>query len=75
MENQRERLEETVSDPEMVIVTTQDESIHAYHRFYETAPVTSKYMIVAVKVLDDDAFVLTAFYSSRQKKGKLVWQR
>jgi hypothetical protein len=32
-------------------------------------------MIVVVKLLEDDAFVVTAFYSSRVKKGDVKWQK
>jgi hypothetical protein len=74
MEGERSRIEETLSNPEIIIATVQDQSVHTYHRFYKTTPVTSKYMIVAVKILDDDAFVVTAFYSNRMKKGGIVWQ-
>jgi hypothetical protein len=74
MIEQRERLMETLSAPALVISTTKDDAIHTYHRFYEVTPVTSKYLIVAVKIMEDDAFVVTAFYSSRQKKGKIIWQ-
>jgi hypothetical protein len=75
MQEQRERLAVTLSSPEIVIVTAKDESVHTYHRFYAETPVTSKYMIVAVKIIDEDAFVVTAFYSSRPKKGKIIWQQ
>ena len=56
-----------------VVVTVADESVRCYHRLYERTPVTRKYLIVAVKVLVDDAFVVTAFFSSRLKRGKVVW--
>ncbi len=75
MAEQRQRLMETLSSPEVIVTTVKDETIHAYHRFYKETPVTSKYMIVAVKIVDEDAFVVTAFYSSRQKKGKVIWQQ
>ena len=75
MVGQRPRLIETLLTPELVIATAKDETVYTYHRFYETTPVTSKYMIVAVKIVADDAFVVTAFYSSRMKKGKIIWQQ
>lgn len=75
MVNQFERLMATIQEPELIVRTNVDPSVHVYHRFYQTTPVTSKFMLVAVKIEADDAFVLTAFYSSRQKKGTVVWQR
>lgn len=73
MIGQEERLIETLANPEMVIATDKDKTVRAYHRLYDQSPVTRKYMIVAVKFLVEDAFVVTAFYSSRKKKGEVVW--
>lgn len=75
MVDQRERLEKTLSTPDFVIATFSDEAVLAYHRLYEHTPVTRKFMVVAVKTLLHDAFVVTAFYSSRGKKGNRIWQR
>ncbi len=74
MTGQLERLRETLAQPEVVIATTADASVHVYHRHYAETPVTSKFLLVAVKWMNTDAFVLTAFFSSRQKKGTVVWQ-
>jgi len=74
MIGQRERLIETLAQPDLVIATVKDETVHAYHRLYETTPVTRKFLVVAVKMEVDDAFVLTAYFTSRLKKGKIVWR-
>jgi hypothetical protein len=74
MVGQFDRIQETVGEPQLVIATVMDESVHVYHRLYESTPVTRKYLLVAVKIGEDDAFVLTAFFSSRMKKGKIIWQ-
>lgn len=73
MAEQFERIQETIKSPETIIATTADDTVHVYHRYYETTPVTSKFLLVAVKLLEDDAFVLTAFFSRREKKGTIVW--
>lgn len=73
MDGQRERIAETLIDPQEVVATVADESVHAYQRFYRETPVTSKYLVFATKISDDDAFVITAYYSSRKKKGKVIW--
>lgn len=75
MEGQQERLAETLSDPSVIVATVKDESAHAYHRLYERTPVTRKYLIVVVKTLEEDAFILTAFFSSRQKRGEVIWPK
>ena len=74
MAGQTARIAETLARPETVVATTVDESVCVYGRFYEQTPVTSKHLQVAVKLSSTDAFVLTAFYSRRPKKGVLVWR-
>ncbi|MCI0713594.1 MAG: hypothetical protein L0154_25785 [Chloroflexi bacterium] len=73
MAGQFERIQETIKSPETVIASTADETVPVYHRYYETTPVTSKFLLVAVKLFEDDAFVLTAFFSRREKKGTVIW--
>ena len=75
MAGQQERLAETLVSPDIVTATVKDEAVHAYHHLYDTTPITRKYMVVVVKMLADDAFVVTAFYSSRVKKGDVIWQK
>jgi hypothetical protein len=74
LSDQFERLQETIQTPQIIVATVTDASVYVYHRYYEETPVTSKFLLVAVKILEDDAFVLTAFFSSRQKKGSVIWQ-
>lgn len=74
MTDQLARVTETLLAPDFVIATEADAQVLAYHRLYPQTPVTRKYLIVAVKMLADDAFVLTAFFSRRLKKGTIRWQ-
>lgn len=75
MTGQREKIVETLSAPEVVMATPKDTDVHIYHRLYETTPVTRKYVAVAVKYLSADAFILTAYFTSRVRKGTLIWQK
>ena len=74
MSDQFDRIRATLAQPEFIVATSVDESVRVYHRLFTVTPVTSKYLPVAVKLLEDDAFILTAFFSSRQKKGNVIWQ-
>lgn len=75
MLDQRNRIVETLTEPDHVIATIADNNIYVYQRFYQQTPVTSKYLLIAVKILEDDAFIVTAFYSRKAKKGDIVWQK
>ncbi len=74
MSEQFARIVETIETPELVVTTLADETVQVYHRYYETTPVASKFLLVAVKILPEDAFVLTAFFSRREKKGRRTWK-
>ncbi len=74
MNDQFDKIVETLTMPDLIIATTADPSVHVYHRLYPHTPVTRKYLQVAVKLLADDAFMLTAYFSRRLKKGSIVWQ-
>ena len=75
MANQMHRVQETLQKPELVVATLADETVQVYHRYYTQTPVTSKHLLVAVKQVKNDAFVLTAFFSNRRKRGRVLWQR
>lgn len=75
MIGQDTKIGETVVTPDVVIESRQDPSIRMYHKLYEQTPVSRKYMLVAVKVLADDAFVVTAFFTDAQKQGIAIWAR
>lgn len=73
MLGQEGRIRETISQPDHVVSTTADPSVHVYSRYYDSTPVTRKFLLVVVKTVEEDAYILTAFFASRQKKGITVW--
>ncbi len=75
MKGQRRKISETLKDLDAIIESKYDKSILLYHKFYAKTPVTRKYLLVAVKILDNDAFVMTAFFTDKLKKGDIVWEK
>ncbi|MGQ9556210.1 MAG: hypothetical protein ACUVWR_19080 [Anaerolineae bacterium] len=73
MIDQYGRIAETLAAPHLVIATARDKTVHTYHRLYERTPVSCKYLVVAVKLLEGDAFMLTAYFTSKVKKGDVIW--
>ena len=57
MVEQYNKVVETLSTSDIVVATLKDESVQTYQRLYESTPVTRKYMTVAVKILENDAFI------------------
>ena len=66
-------IEETLHDPEKVVQSLSDPSVHLYYRFYFRTVVGGKFLCVVVKMGAIDAFVLTAYLTDRIKKGARLW--
>lgn len=75
MVGQELRIAETLVAPDSIIASHHDATVLLYHKLYATTPITRKYMVVMVKVLDADAFVITAFFTDKEKKGTHIWTR
>ncbi len=75
MQGQESRISETLLAPHSIITSHHDETVDLYHKLYDETPVTRKYLVVVVKYLDRDAFIVTAFFTDKEKKGKRKWPR
>ena len=69
------RIEETVMRPEKVLESLSDTQARLYYRFYMGTRVGDKHLCVAVKVVDNDAFVLTAYLVRQLAGGRQVWPK
>ncbi len=75
MADQKERLLETVTDPDMIQQGDFGELLAI--RFYEKTPLTSKHLVTIYKeVMDADGFVIAAYYTTRpSERRNTVWKR
>jgi len=69
------RIAETLSDPDKVVRSRTDETVELFYRYYPSTPVTSKFMCTVVKVLPDDNFIITAYYTDTIKRGETLWEK
>jgi hypothetical protein len=68
-------IQETLSTPQRVIQSLCDKDANLYYKFYVGTKVGDKYLCVVVKMIDQDAFILTAYLTDAVKKGEIVWLR
>jgi hypothetical protein len=68
-------IEATLVHPETVVESLSDPQARLYYRFYVGTRVGDKYLCVVVKVLAEDAFVLTAHLTDRMKRGVQIWPK
>jgi hypothetical protein len=64
-----------MENPDEVRESVRMSSIWLFYKFYAESPVTKKYLLVIVKVLDGEGFIVTAFFTDKVKKGGLIWKK
>jgi hypothetical protein len=69
------RAEATLAHPEKVVESFSDPQARLSYRFYVGSRVGDKYLCVVVRVLGEDAFVLTAHLTDGAGRGVQVWPK
>lgn len=52
MRNQQEKIRETLSRPDEVRKSVRDKSVWLFYKYFVNTPVSEKYLVVVVKVLN-----------------------
>lgn len=75
MDTQRERILETLADPDMIQQGDFGELLAV--RFYPKTPLTRKFLVVAYREIGtEDGFILTAYLTSRPSARRVtIWKR
>jgi hypothetical protein len=68
-------VELTLAHPEQVVESLSDPEARLYYRFYSGTAVGDKFLCVVVKIIGEEAFVLTAYLTDRMKRGVLIWPK
>jgi hypothetical protein len=61
---------DTLREPEIVRRSRSDVTVALYYCYYTNTLVGNKWLCVVVKLLLDDAFVLTAYLTDKPKQGE-----
>ena len=69
MVGEERRIREVLQTPDVVLTSHKDSSVHVCYRHYARGPVRSKHLMVAVKSLEEDAFVITAIFTDEVTGG------
>jgi hypothetical protein len=68
-------IEETLKDPDMLMGSTSDPgSVRLYYRWFHGTLVGDKYICVVVKILESDAFIMTAYVATYIKDCVELWR-
>jgi len=64
LKGQEEKVKQTLQEPEIVFYSESDDNYH-YYRLYSKTPVSKKYLLIIVKHLNGEGFIITAFFSEK----------
>ncbi len=75
MVNELDKLRETLAEPDEIRTSVYDASVWLFYKLYKRTPVTQKYSLVVVRMLNEEGFIVTAFFTDTVKKGDRIWNR
>jgi hypothetical protein len=73
MSGQLEKIKNTLSSPDIIVKSKTDSQVELFYRNYKTTPVSEKYLCVAIKALEDNLFIITAYFTDTIKGGEVLW--
>lgn len=75
MSGQIDKIQNTIKSPDVVVKSRTDPYVELFYRRYDTTPVTEKYLCVVVKIVVNDLFIITAYFTDTIKRGILLWEK
>jgi len=75
MSGQIEKIRDTLLTPDRVVRSRTDPDVELFYRHYDITPVAEKYLCVVVKILIDDLFIITAYFTDTIKRGEILWKK
>ena len=62
----------TLQSPDFILFDVLEEN-HQYYKQFKHTPVSEKYLLLIVKVLNDEGFVITSFFMRKIRYEGKVW--
>jgi molybdopterin synthase catalytic subunit len=72
---QIDSIEEALLNPHKVVKSKKDSSVQLYYRYDYYLIIENKYLCVVVKIVENDAFIITAYFTDKIKKGEVIWEK
>jgi hypothetical protein len=75
MSRQIDKIQDTLLNPDQIIRSRIDPDVELFYQHYDITPVTKKYLCIVVKVLTDNLFIITAYFTNTVKRGEVLWKK
>ena len=70
-----ELIKEALEDPDETRESKEDPKAWLYYKVNPKVDKWNRFIVIIVKLLNGEGFVLTTFFTGIIKEGKLVWKR
>jgi hypothetical protein len=60
-----ELLKETLQKPQKIRISKYDQNVRWYYKYDKARKSSARYLLVSVKYLNGDGFIITAFYTRK----------
>ena len=68
-------ISETLESPDAVVQSNTNRNAHLYYREYVETHAGDKYVCVVVIMLEDDAFIASAYLREQVREGAVIWEK
>ena len=75
MRGHEDKIGETLVAPDVVVRSRSDETVRLFHSMHTGLAIGDKHLCVAVKYGGETAFVITAYFTDRVKRGEVLWTK
>ena len=62
-----ESIKETIKNPDQIKDYNLDKTIHYYYKYFKNRESPSKYLLIIVKFLNGNGFIITAYFEKQTK--------
>jgi len=69
-----EEIKTTLVSPQVVRRSMYYEKDWLFYRFFKGTPVSEKYLMVAARILNNEGFVVTSYFTDKVKMGEEIWR-
>ena len=75
MKGQLKKIKNVLLKPDCVVESKTDSQVNLYYKYYKATSVGYKHLCVVTKVLPDDKFIITVYFTDTTKRGKTIWKK
>jgi hypothetical protein len=70
-----ETVDITLGNPEFIIQSNTDNTVELFYHYFVNTSLGDKWLCVVVKLLQEDYFIITVYFTDKIKKGEIKWKK